>query len=914
MELGNWLAGNILGENAIKNIIVIYPGRFQPMGRHHAAVYKKLASKFGKSNTYIATSDKVKLPKSPLNFKEKFQVMKQHGITNVVQVKNPYQSIEITSKYDPETTAVLFAVGKKDMAEDPRFKVGTKKNGEPSYFQYYDQNQGNLQPYTKHGYLIVAPHVDIQIPGFGEMSGTTLRQVLATADPKVFKDVMGFFDPRIHAMLRSKFAEALGEQINEFVCKVNMKSLIKEISVADGSKQDVDDGPRYFYGSQRAYESDSKTMAEALGYSVLNYIMDGGMSDIGKTSFPDGPPMGVSYFPVGDAGSKMAGTDYTGNIKGKPAYKKWSSYIKNVATQVGYEFLNFLGAEDSIDSSKAEPVVQEQIQNKEWWSSIMEDITVPINIGDTVLGGRFKNKKIVVKSIGKNEKGDITINDRPLLKYRIPQQEPLEEDISKHIKKLSEKFKIFLQKMKQEGRETKQAFQLLLRSMQGETLTKNEKIEIGEQMKDVLKLAGFTAASILPGGFIYLLLTKVTALKKHLVPSSFNEGVLNEAKANTHLTHLEELILTQGEAGYKQAREVLIELIKNLKGNSNAKVNTTVKWDGAPAMFVGVNPDNGRFFVGTKSVFNKDPKINYTDEDIKRNHGHAPGLADKLSRALKVLPILGIKGILQGDFMFDDSTLKTQTIDGVKHYTFRPNTITYAVEADSQLGKQLEAAEFGIVFHTAYKSLDSGAEFGANVSGLRRTPAVWFDDAFFKDTTGTVLLTNDEAKKVTNLIKSADAINVNYDKLPSVLLNTYINSEIRSNQFLDNPKKSFETFKTWVQSKINKKIDKLKSERGKQKAIEAGEAQIASINDASQDIINVFNLSKLLAEAKLIFVRKYNNAVYNTKHFKDDGKGGLAVTAPEGYVAIDRFGNGVKLVDRLEFSRANFAMDKGFAK
>ena len=98
--------------------------------------------------------------------------------------------------------------------------------------------------------------------------------------------------------------------------------------------------------------------------------------------------------------------------------------------------------------------------------------------------------------------------------------------------------------------------------MQGETLTKNQKIEIGEQMKDVLKLAGFTAASILPGGFIYLLLTRVTALKKHLVPSAFQEGMINEAKANTHLTHLEELILTQGESGYKQAREFLIELIK----------------------------------------------------------------------------------------------------------------------------------------------------------------------------------------------------------------------------------------------------------------------------------------------------------------------------------------------------------------
>ncbi len=172
----------------------------------------------------------------------------------------------------------------------------------------------------------------------------------------------------------------------------------------------------------------------------------------------------------------------------------------------------------------------------------------------------------------------------------------------------------------------------------------------------------------------------------------------------------------------------------------------------------------------------------------------------------------------------------------------------------------------------------------------------------------------DEAKKVASLIKSADAINVNYDKLPSALLNIHLNNEVRANEFVENPKKSYEVFKAWVQGRIDKKVDKLKSERGKQKAIATGEAQMASIEDARQDIINVFNLSKLLSEAKLVFVRKYNDAVYNTKHFKDDGQGGLAVTAPEGYVAIDRFGNGVKLVDRLEFSRANFAMDKGFAK
>jgi hypothetical protein len=886
MELGNWLAEAIISENKIKNIIVIYPGRFQPMGRHHAAVYKKLASKFGKSNTYIATSDKVQLPKSPLNFREKAQVMKQHGITNVVQVKNPYQSIEITSKYDPETTAVLFAVGKKDMAEDPRFRVGTKKNGDPSYFQYYDQNQGNLQPYTKHGYLVVAPHVDIQIPGFGEMSGTTLRQVLATADEKTFEDVMGFFDPKVYMMLKKKFADALGDKIAEFIASFNIVPLLTEASFADGTKLDVDDGPRYFYGSQRAYEASSKQMAESLGYSVLNYIMAGGLSEIGKTSYPDGPPMGVSFFPVGNAGAKMAGTDYTGDIKGKPAYKKWQKYITKVAQRVGYKFLNFLGAEDSIASSKSEPskpepLVQESFST-EWWTSVMENIAPDHDGKSAPFGSGY---------------------------------EPLEEDVSKYIKKLSDKFKTFLQKMKQEGRETKQAFQLLLRSMQGEKLSKQEKKEIGDQMKDVLKLAGFTAASILPGGIIYLLLTKVTALKKHMVPSAFmNEGFIKEAKANTHLTHLEELILTQGEAGYKQARAVLIELIKNLKGSSDAKINTTVKWDGAPAIFTGINPDNGQFFVGTKSVFNKVPKINYTEDDIERNHGEAPGLAVKLKKALKVLPTLGIRNILQGDFMFDDSTLKRQSINGVPHYIFKPNTITYAVEADSDLGRRLEQAEFGIVFHTAYDSLDSGAQFGASVANLKKSPLVWYDDAFFKDATGSVLLTAEEAKKVAALIKQADSIKVNYDKIPSALLNTHINNEIRRNEFLDNPKKSYDEFVEWVQSRIDKKVDKLKSERGKQKAIEAGRQQIADIQSAKKDILDAFTVTKLLAEAKLIFVNKYNNAVYNTKHFKDDGKGGLVATAPEGFVAIDRFGDGVKLVDRLEFSRANFAMDKGFTK
>jgi len=396
--------------------------------------------------------------------------------------------------------------------------------------------------------------------------------------------------------------------------------------------------------------------------------------------------------------------------------------------------------------------------------------------------------------------------------------------------------------------------------------------------------------------------------------NTFKE-LLTEAKANTHLTHLEELVLTQGAAGYKQAKSFLIELLKNLAGNSNTKINTSVKWDGAPAIFTGINPDNGKFFVGTKSVFNKVPKINYTMEDIDMNHGQAPGLADKLKLALQYFPSLGIKNILQGDFMFDSSMVKNTNIDGKAHLSFRPNTITYAVESDSDLGKDIAAAKIGIVFHTTYQSLQSGASFGADVSGLNQNRNVWFDDAFFKDSTGIVTLTVSEAKEVQSLIKKADTIKVNYDNLPTADLNVYLNKEIKSGQFVNNPKVSFKAFQKWYQTnRIDKRVDKLKSEKGRMKAIAAGQEQMKMFQRRQRDIINLFQISKLLSEAKLIFVRKYNNAIYNTKHFVDDGKGGLRVTAPEGYVAVDRIGNGVKFVDRVEFSRANFAMDKGFTK
>jgi hypothetical protein len=201
----------------VNKIIAVYPGRFQPMGRHHAATFKWLQDKFGKENTYIVTSDKVEMPKSPLNFQEKKAVASKYGLGDrIVQVKNPYKAEEVTSNYDPEKTAIVFMVGKKDMEEDPRFKIGLKKDGTPGYFKKYEEGKP-LQPFTKHGYLIVAPHVSLKTPDGQEMSGTSIRSVLSNpkSTPDQFKSIFGWYDPKIEKMIKSKFEKKTDTPMKE---------------------------------------------------------------------------------------------------------------------------------------------------------------------------------------------------------------------------------------------------------------------------------------------------------------------------------------------------------------------------------------------------------------------------------------------------------------------------------------------------------------------------------------------------------------------------------------------------------------------------------------------------------------------------------------------------------------------------
>ena len=182
---------------------------------------------------------------------------------------------------------------------------------------------------------------------------------------------------------------------------------------------------------------------------------------------------------------------------------------------------------------------------------------------------------------------------------------------------------------------------------------------------------------------------------------------------NTHLEHLEDSIIDRGSKGGKDAVMFLKSIKKMLTGNVGGRLNVTVKWDGAPAVFCGINPENGKFFVGTKSIFNKTPKINYSTGDIRKNHSGE--LANKLTVCLRELSKIGIKGILQGDLLFTKGDVKSQSIDEREYLTFTPNTITYAVDKDSAIGKRIARARLGIVFHTSYsgsKMSSLSASFG----------------------------------------------------------------------------------------------------------------------------------------------------------------------------------------------------------
>lgn len=393
---------------------------------------------------------------------------------------------------------------------------------------------------------------------------------------------------------------------------------------------------------------------------------------------------------------------------------------------------------------------------------------------------------------------------------------------------------------------------------------------------------------------------------------------------NLHLEHIEDEVLNRGVSGTRDAINFLQSLRNMLAGHADSRVNITTKWDGAPAIFCGINPENGKFFVGTKSVFNKNAKLNYTDADIDANHA-SEGLNKKLKMALAFLPKLGITGILQGDMMFTKGDIKKQSIDGENYFTFQPNTIVYAVPTDSKLGKSMAAAQVGVVFHTSYsgKTMDSmKASFNIDIKNLKPTKDVWFRDAYFVDASGTVTFTDDETKQLTSLLSQAgtkfkeiNSLTLNrISSLDNILtyIKTFNNSFVRQGQAIKNTTQHTNALIRWVEDKLNKEIQDAKKQETKMKRIKEKTEIMRFFRSSANDLKNIFDLMNLLVESKNMIIRKLQQMrqVTNTFLRTDDG---FKVTNPEGFVAVDKLkGNAVKLVDRLEFAHANFNAAKNW--
>jgi hypothetical protein len=393
------------------------------------------------------------------------------------------------------------------------------------------------------------------------------------------------------------------------------------------------------------------------------------------------------------------------------------------------------------------------------------------------------------------------------------------------------------------------------------------------------------------------------------------------AKAvNPHLEHLEDLIFNSGYAGALAALDYVESLRAMLAEGTGTTTQLTVKWDGAPAIICGIDPSDSKFFIGTKSVFAKgEPKRCKNAADIDKWYSAQPELATKLLSALKHLPKLGIGGVVQGDLMFTEGDVSVVAINNEECYVFTPNTITYAVPVNSQLGQRIAKAKLGIIFHTSYEgdSLDAmTANYGVNVSGLTQTSAVWFDDATYKDYTGVASLTPSENASIQKQIAATQATmaKVGQARFDIILNNKdfarsikpFINQMVRQGEQVGEPMQFLQKFVDYYNSELMKDIENLSGGI----AGRAAQARLVKIKEKEQWVAdNANNLLIILATYKRIIELKH---ALMRKLAQVDGIGtfqktndGYKVTAPEGFVAIGHDGGAIKLVDRLEFTRTN---------
>jgi hypothetical protein len=399
---------------------------------------------------------------------------------------------------------------------------------------------------------------------------------------------------------------------------------------------------------------------------------------------------------------------------------------------------------------------------------------------------------------------------------------------------------------------------------------------------------------------------------------------------NLHLTHSEDAVIDGGVVGTRRVINYFQAIRDMLSGSGARRLNITTKFDGAPSVFAGYDPADGKFFVAKKSIFNKNPKIYKTPSDIDADT--SGDLNAKLKLALEEFPKLGMKKnvVLQGDFLYSKEDLKKVVIDGKSYLTFHPNTIVYSIPTESDLAQTINRSKVGVVWHTVYRgdSLESmSASFGEKIAGtLKQVASVWSVDAYFNDVTGTATFTKQESDRLTAILSQVGKLfrripanvlnNLSADETRRIRVNTFINSKIRANERITNPSAFVTDMIQYLETYFDKEKSSKKTAKG-QEAVELKRKEVMSYFEETkkEDLVSLFTMYNLLIDAKLMIVNKLNQ-VGELRTFLQT-KNGYEVTGQEGFVASDHLGkNALKLVDRLVFSKANFSPDyiKGFEK
>ena len=328
---------------------------------------------------------------------------------------------------------------------------------------------------------------------------------------------------------------------------------------------------------------------------------------------------------------------------------------------------------------------------------------------------------------------------------------------------------------------------------------------------------------------------------------------------NTHMTHIEDKVLYGGVDGTRQAILALRSLRDALSGVHEGSVS--VKWDGAPAIFAGTDPRDGEFFVAKKGVFNKEPKVYKTNADIDADT--SGDLAKKLKVALAELPSLGIKGVIQGDFLFGPGDLKTSKIKGKDYLTFQPNTIVYAIPADTTMAKEIKKAKIGMVWHTSYtgNSFETmKANYNYDASGLRKTSSVFSTDANLKDMTSFTMSAKDteevtghlsQAGKLFNQVAGSTLRELEGNKQLAQMIEQFNNTYVRQGTVITDTRRHVNNLINYIKQKYQKEIDKLKTPEGRQRKNDALTKVLEFFSDKNrQSLQRIFDLQKVIVLAK----------------------------------------------------------------